>query len=879
MNRLNRYFILVFWVVSIFPAKAATLPPGFVETLLAQNLDPTDIVLAPDGRVFITIKSGKILIVENNVLLSTLFLDLPVDNTNERGLGHMVLDPHFEMNHYYYVYYTVPGQNLNRISRFTANGNSTIAGSEVILLNLNVMAGTIHNAGSMAFGADEKLYVGVGDGADANTSQSMNTLLGKILRINTDPTNLIPSDNPFFTSASGNNRAIYALGFRNPFSMDIQPGTGRIFVGDVGGSQWEEINDILPGKNYGWPLIEGKRTNQTAPANYQDPLFAYSHSDGCAIVGAAFYNPTLQQFPTSFVGKFFYADYCNQYIRVLDPATGSTSGFATNINRAVAIRVAADGSLYYLARAGLGGGSEGDNTSSSNGSLWKVNYTGSGAPFISVNPASQILPVGEIARFEVLASGLAPLSYQWQVDGNDIAGATTSVFVTNNVALGDNQKKFRCRITNSQGTVTSIEATLTVTSNTRPIVNITLPVTGTTYRAGELILFSGSATDAESGILSTAQLSWKIDFHHGAHTHPAMAPTAELTSGSYSVPRIGETASNVFYRVYLTATDTDAMHPLSQTTYVDVLPELSNLTLQTEPAGLTLLLDGQPIETPTIVSSVVGITRTLEAPSVQTNIAGSYLYQAWSQPGLARQFNFNVDATPTTYSAAFNILPVGDGNGLAGFYHNSEDQIFDESPDLVRIDPTINFNWGGGSPGTSINNDNFVVRWQGEVLAPVSGSYTFTTRTDDGVRLWVNDVLIINQWIPQAATDWTGTIALTAETKYPLVMEFYEMSGNAEARLLWSYEGIPKQIIPTTQLYTDVITRVIETTKLEVFPTIVFTEIEIHSDLPWVIYNSMGQPLRRNNSQSKDRIEVSGWANGWYFVRASNGAVKKFVKY
>jgi glucose/arabinose dehydrogenase len=151
-------FILLAW-----PSAGSQLPAGFVEKLIAQNLDPTDMVIAPDGRIFITIKSGKILIIENGILSTSLLLTLSVDNFNERGLGHIVLDPNFNSNNYYYVYYTVPNSNFNRVSRFTANGNSTLPGSEFVLLDLDVLSGTIHNAGDMAFGLDGKLYIASGD--------------------------------------------------------------------------------------------------------------------------------------------------------------------------------------------------------------------------------------------------------------------------------------------------------------------------------------------------------------------------------------------------------------------------------------------------------------------------------------------------------------------------------------------------------------------------------------------------------------------------------------------------------------------------------------------------------------------------------------------
>jgi hypothetical protein len=171
-------------------------------------------------------------------------------------------------------------------------------------------------------------------------------MLGKILRINSNGT--IPTDNPFFNQTTGNNRSIWALGLRNPFTFAFQPGTGRMFINDVGQSAWEEINDGIAGSNYGWSLTEGPTTNP----NFRSPLFAYNHgfspTTGCAIAGGAFYNPTTVQFPASFVGKYFFADLCSGWIRVFNPATGTAEPFASGISQPVDLKVDADGSLYYL---------------------------------------------------------------------------------------------------------------------------------------------------------------------------------------------------------------------------------------------------------------------------------------------------------------------------------------------------------------------------------------------------------------------------------------------------------------------------------------------------------------------------------------------------
>lgn len=119
-----------------------------------------------------------------------------------------------------------------------------------------------------------------------------------------------------------------------------------MFINDVGQNTWEEINDGIAGSNYGWPATEGMTSNPS----FRSPLFAYDHSQGCAIAGGAFYNPAAVQFPQTFVGKYFFADLCGGWIRVFNPATGTASDFASGISQPVDLKVGSDGSLYYLAR-------------------------------------------------------------------------------------------------------------------------------------------------------------------------------------------------------------------------------------------------------------------------------------------------------------------------------------------------------------------------------------------------------------------------------------------------------------------------------------------------------------------------------------------------
>jgi glucose/arabinose dehydrogenase len=451
-----RLVALVFFLLTTAtfqPARAATLPAGFSETMIANGLSsPTAMDFAPDGRLFVCLQRGQLRVIKNGSLLATPFLSLTVNFSGERGLLGIAFDPNFATNNFVYVYYTATTPAIhNRVSRFTANGDVAVAGSEVVLLDLENLSATNHNGGAIHFGPDGKLYVAVGENAVPSNSQTLTNRLGKFLRINSDGT--IPSDNPFFNTATGVNRSIWALGLRNPFTFAFQPGTNRMFINDVGQSAWEEINDGIAGSNYGWSTCEG---NCSPPnANFRNPLFQYAHSGassttGCAIVGGGFYNPTTVQFPASYVGKYFFADLCNGWIRVFDPSNNTAADFGSGVASPVDLKVANDGSLYYLA---IG-----------SSAVFRIQFTGGTAPGITTQPANQTVLQGQPASFTVVASGSTPLSYQWQRDQVNIAGATSSTYTIASTAAADNGARFRCVVTNAFGSATSNEATLTVNS-------------------------------------------------------------------------------------------------------------------------------------------------------------------------------------------------------------------------------------------------------------------------------------------------------------------------------------------------------------------------------------------------------------------------------
>ena len=623
--------------------QAANLKTGFTEALVASGLNsPTAMAFAPDGRVFICQQGGQLRVVKDGTLLGTPFVSLNVNSSGERGLLGVAFDPDFVSNQFVYLYYTATKPRLhNRISRFTANGDVAVAGSELVILDLNnLSSATNHNGGAMHFGEDGKLYIAVGENATPSNAQTLSNLLGKILRINSNGS--IPADNPFFQQATGNSRAIWALGLRNPFTFAFQPFTQRLFINDVGQDTWEEINDGTAGANYGWPDSEGLTSN---PA-HRGPIHYYGHGSGttlgCAITGGVFYNPPISAFPAEYSGDYFFADYCSGWINQLDPVNGNTvSNFATGITFPVDLKIDDAGSLYYLARG----------SGAATGVLYKIQYTADQPAVITQHPANQTVSEGQTATFSVSASGTQPLNYQWQRNAADIPGAMGATYALAGVVAADNGASFRCLVNNSFGFVTSNDAILTVTTNRAPTGTIVQPAAGTLYSAGQTISFSGTGTDPEEGTLPAAAFTWRVDFHHDTHTHPFMQPTSGVGSGSFTIPTSGETSTNVWYRIHLTVADSAG---LTHSSFRDILPRIVTLTLSTDPSGLQVLLDGQPNTAPYLFQSVVGMTRSIAAVSPQTVNGAAYQFRSWSDGGGATH-NISTPSANTTYTAVYRL--------------------------------------------------------------------------------------------------------------------------------------------------------------------------------------------------------------------------------
>lgn len=255
-----------------------------VQTVAEGLSQPVSLAVAPDGRIFVTEKTGAVRVIENGVLVPEPFAEIEVFEGGESGLLGIALDPNFTENRYLYLFASVSAQEQH-IIRFTDQQNLGI--SRVVIRDNLPTSGTIHTGGALVFGPEGMLYFGIGDNGERENAQFLTSLAGKVCRLS--PDGAVPADNPF-TTPTGAPRAIYATGLRNPFRMTFAS-DGRLFVMDVGSSgdeRREEVNIVRAGDNCGWPIFEGA-SGLGAASPYREPALAYDEPGGAAITGAVMF--------------------------------------------------------------------------------------------------------------------------------------------------------------------------------------------------------------------------------------------------------------------------------------------------------------------------------------------------------------------------------------------------------------------------------------------------------------------------------------------------------------------------------------------------------------------------------------------------------------
>ena len=604
-----------------------------------------------------------------------------------------------------------------RLSRLQASGN-VMVGSEQVLIEDWCQQYPSHSTGSLAFGADGALYVSGGDGASFNfadwgqdgsplnpcgdpdppdevgsvqspptaeggalRSQDLRTsgdpvsLDGAILRVDPATGAGLP-DNPLALSPDANARRIIAYGLRNPFRINVRPGTNEVWVGDVGWTTWEEINRVVDPlgagiddvENFGWPCYEGQGRQpgyDGANLNLCETLYAqgevtgphltYNHSSkvvgetcptgSSSVAGISFYQGG--PYPAAYDGALFFADYSRDCIWAMRadasgiPAPGLVETFVAPAANPVDVQISPAGELFYADFDG--------------GTIRRIQFVSANQPPVAVataNPTSGAAPL--TVTFDGSGSSDPdgnPITYAWDLDGDGLYDDSTATQPTFTYTQSGSFTA-RLRVTDSAG-ASSLSGPLVITvGNTPPTATINAPSASLTWRVGNVINFSGSGTDPQDGTLPASALSWSLILNHcpsNCHSHP-LQDFVGVSSGSFTAPD-HEYPSNL--ELVLTVTDSGG---LTSTARVTLQPQTVNLTFATSPSGLQLVLNGGSAATPFTRTVIAGSTNTISAPSPQTLNGSNYGFASWSDGGA--QTHVITASSTASYTAQYLAPPT-----------------------------------------------------------------------------------------------------------------------------------------------------------------------------------------------------------------------------
>jgi len=660
------------------PAGAITLPAGFTDELVANVGAPTALAFTPDGRLLITTQPGQLRVYQNGALVGPAALDLAaaglICSNSERGLLGVAVDPAFAptSNNFIYVYYTFnrAGTCVNRVSRYTLSTSNVASSPTVLIDNIPSPAGN-HNAGDVQFGKDGYLYVSVGDGgcdyagggcAGSNdAARDQHSLVGKILRITRDGT--IPPDNPFLgagtadcratggTTAGNKCRETFAWGLRNPFRMafDSNAAATRFFINDVGQGAWEEIDLGAPGADYGWNVREGHCANGSTtncgppPAGMTNPVHDYGRTVGASITGGAFVPNGL--WPSEYDGDYLFSDYVvGKIFRIEGSGAGARSEFATALGGSSAVHLlfgprGTGQALYYTTYAG-------------GGQVRRIYFTAvNGVPSAVVTADPVTGPAPLTVNFDGSGSSDPdndPLTWLWTF--GDGQSATTTGPLTSHTYSAAGSYTASLTVRDARG-ATSVPDTVAISAgNTAPVPTIQSPAAGSTFAVGQVITLTGSATDAQDGDLPSSALNWTVLRVHDDHTHPWFSGTGNNLTFTAPAPEDLSATNNSSLEVRLTVTDSGNV---SSTATRAVAPRKVSVTLATNPAGLSLTVNGTAVTGPTTITSWEAWQLALNAPSPQ----GGHEFASWSDGG-AQAHSVATPATASTYTATFTVSPT-----------------------------------------------------------------------------------------------------------------------------------------------------------------------------------------------------------------------------
>ncbi len=618
-------------VIDMQAAEAAVaLPAGFSLQSIATGQPEgslTNFEFLPGDGVMTLGRSGLITVVSGDAPPRTLLSIPDIRAVGDLGALGLTLAPDYATSGRLYTWYTHNTANgfRLRVSRWTADppaDPTTLTGEQVIVeapLQVNY-----HGGGTVLVAPDGNLLVSTGDNAaplaSANPialrAQNLDDPHGKILRINPDTGSGVPG-NPFYsaTSPSSWRSRVYAYGLRNPFRMSVDPRNGRVLIGDVGWTLYEEVNLLSAGANFGWPCYEGPAQQssyksmtacqQVYKQPVRAPLWSYaSPTSQSSVVGGTWYTGT--SYPAAYRGAYFYADYSLQKIWtvMLDAQERVTrsresAGFASGIGGPVALKSGPNGDIFFA-----------DILSSR---LMRLRYSaGNRAPVPQVttivNPATLTVRFDGTSSYDLDGDAI---TYEWDFgDGQRRAGA-----VTNHAYAAPGTYNAKLTVRDALGA--SATTTITVVpDNHAPELTLTGP--DKKYAVGDPVSLSASARDVEDGDLP---VSWRTDLVHcapdgGCHLHPGLTSTGPTFATT--IEDHGEDT-----RLQVTASAVDSKGVRVQRVYT-AEPDLRTLTVvSTAP----VLINGiQRVSVKVAVNS----RNDVSAPATFANT----VFTGWSDGGL-----------------------------------------------------------------------------------------------------------------------------------------------------------------------------------------------------------------------------------------------------
>ncbi len=668
------------------PASAA-VPAGFEDRPVTNVSSPIAMDFTPDGRMLIATKPGVLRVYKDGSTGTTSALDISarICSNSERGMLGVAVDPEFSVNHYVYLYYTHKvgatcdgsRDDVNRVSRFTMNGDTVAPSSEKILINNMPSTNGNHNGGDIHFGKDGFLYASVGDGGcdyatpancqnNNDSSRDTNILLGKILRVTRDGG--IPATNPYQgtnsarcnvagrTTAGKSCQETYAQGLRNPFRMAFDPDDANTSfrINDVGGGTWEEIDQGKAGADYGWNICEGLHDNLSRPGSQNcsaapltPPIHEYNHNTGCSSITGAAYVPDAAPWPSAYGQDYLFGDFvCGKIFRLTPKAGGgySSTTFASGLGGggpiAMTFGPSATGEALYYA------------TFDGGGQIRRISYVqGNHAP-------------NAVARVQGPTYGSAPFTanfdgsgstdqdgdiatYEWDFDytGGNFTVDATGATVSHTYNETSNKKAVALRVTDMKGNVDTSTVEVFPGDTAPPVPKIQSPVANTTFAVGQKMTLRGTATDADDGDIPASRMSWQVLRHHnGSHAHPYLSGTGTPTFTAPPPEDFSSTKpSGNYLEVRLTVSDSQG---LTRTVTRMIYPRVVNLKFASRPAGLRLIVNGRKFRKSQVFTSWEGYVLTARAPRRQRYDGKTWIFKNWSD----RRSATHVIKTPPQYT-------------------------------------------------------------------------------------------------------------------------------------------------------------------------------------------------------------------------------------